>query len=124
MGGVGADVGSKVEVFIPRTQKICQLSDLPGPGRNRHTQCGDLLCGGGEAEATQQSCLRLNPLTGNFSSSPVTLRNIRFEHLCWEAEDGDVLLLGGTHHLSRRNSELVTADGASSSASFSLQYDS
>ena len=116
----------KVEMFIPRTGKICQLPDLPDLERNVHSFCGRLLCGGSfSSTSTQQSCLLFNPLTGNFSSTPVILRHRRHEHLCWEVggEGGDVLLMGGTHHQARRNTELVTADGASSSASFDLQYD-
>ena len=41
-------------------------------------------------------------------------------HLCWEGEDGDVLLMGGRY--SETTTELVSADGSTSSDSFTLEY--
>ena len=72
---------------------------------------------------TTQSCLKLNPLTGVFTPTSVKLVEERWTHLCWdvEGEGGPTLIIGGTG--SPRSTELVTSDGLSSSANFSLQYD-
>ena len=116
-------VGEKVEVFNPHTKKTCRLPDLPGGARLSHSQCGHLLCGGGHSSSTEQSCLMLNPLTGDFTPTSVTLVERRAYHLCWEVEGegGPTLLIGGGS--SPRSTELVNSEGSSSSASFTLQYD-
>merc|ERR1712038_287663 len=126
--GVIITGGWKVEVFNLHTNKTCQLPDLPGPGRSSHSLCGHLLCGGisstnNEDSSTLQSCLMLNPLTGDFTPTSVTLREKRYNHLCWdvEGENGPILLMGGSY--SRSSTELVSSDGSSSSASFTLTYD-
>ena len=64
----------------------------------------------------------LNPLTGAFTPTSVSLQEEREDHLCWdvEGEGGPTLLIGGG---SRRSTELVSPDGLSSSASFTLTYD-
>ena len=85
-----------------------------------HTMCGGLLCGG-DHFSSESSCLRLNPLTGSFSATSVELEHRREQHLCWEQEEGAVLLLGG--RISRSSTERVTSDASSSSPSFSLIYD-
>lgn len=110
----------KVEVFNSKKNKICRLPDLPGVGRWGHSQCGHLLCGGVDY-STQ--CLVLNPLTGNFTPTSVRLREKRLYHLCWdvEGENGPNLLMGGDY--SGRSTELVSSDGSSSSANFTLKYD-
>jgi len=111
----------KVEVFNIHTKKTCQLPDLPGGGRYHHSQCGHLLCGG-DYSSTRRSCLMFNPLTGYFTPSSVWLREKRSRHLCWdvEGENGPTLLMGGL--ISRRSTELVSSDGSSSSADFTLEY--
>ena len=116
-----SSVGVKVEVFNIKTKKTCQLPDLPGQVRWGHTHCGDLLCGSRDS-STQQSCLILNPLTGDFTPASVTLREQRAGHLCWdvEGENGPTLLMGGDY--SYRSTELVSPDGLTSSANFTLTY--
>ena len=111
-----------MEVFNIKTKNSCPLSDLPGGKRYYHSLCGRLLCGGYDS-STEQSCLMLNPLTGNFTPTSVRLREKRYNHLCWdvEGENGPILLIGGSH--SNRSTELVSHDGSSSSASFNLTYD-
>ena len=111
--------GKSVEVFNPHTNSSCNLTDLPGEGRYGHTLCRDLLCGGWGL--TTRSCLKLNPLTGVFTTTSVRLVEQRAYHLCWDVEGEGVLLLGGSG--SRRTTELVSPDGSSSTASFTLQSD-
>ena len=112
--------GVKVEVFNIKTKKTCQLPDLPGDARCAHSQCGNLLCGGGD-DSVSRSCLMLDPLTGKFTPTSVTLREERSFHLCWnlEGENGSTLLMGSD---STRITELVSSDGSSSSSSFRLTY--
>ena len=112
--------GVKVEVFNIKTKKTCQLPDLPGDARDIHSQCGNLLCGG--YDSVSRSCLMLDPLTGKFTPTSVTLREERSFHLCWnlEGENGSTLLMGSD---STRITELVSSDGSSSSSSFSLTYE-
>ena len=122
-GGEPRDsVGVKVEVFNIKTKKSCPIANLPGGVRLKHSQCGRLLCGGWES-STQRSCLMLNPLTRAFTPTSVSLREKREGHLCWdvEGENGPTLLMGGIH--SRRSTELLSPDGSSSSANFTLTYD-
>ena len=62
----------------------------------------------------------LNPLTGDFNPTAVELREKRYNHLCWDVEDGPTLLMGGDY--SPRTTEFVSQDGSSSSANFTLTY--
>ena len=125
-----AEVSSNVEVFNIRTKKSCHLADLPGAGRESHTQCGRLLCGG-DYDNTSQSCLTLNTLTGEFTTTTINLQEVRQDHLCWDMEkDTDpILLMGGEPYwdgyrfsYSNYTTELVSPDSSSSSASFNLTY--
>ena len=111
----------KVEVFNLHSYRTCQLADFP-VSLWRHSICGLLVCGGG-TEVVERSCLLMNPLTGEFTSTPVRLLERRQGHLCWkvDGEDGPTLLMGGKKSL--RSTELVSADGSSTSASFNLKYD-
>merc|ERR550539_1365790 len=120
--GVIITSGVKVKVFNLHTKKICQLPNLPGSDRFYHSQCGNLLCGG---VYSLRSCLMLNPLTGDFTPTSVTLREGRLDHLCWdvEGENGPTLLMGGEYSGSERSTELVSSDGSSSSGNFTLRYD-
>ena len=132
-GGYPSSSGLKVEVFNINQNKSCRLDDLPvimrgDYERYHHSQCGHLLCGGNDF-TTYRSCLMLNPLTGVFSPTSVTLRERRDDHLCWdvEGENGPVLLMGGDSESddsndSERSTELVSSDGLTSSASFNLKY--
>ena len=109
-------------MFNLHTKKICQLPNLPGSDRFYHSQCGNLLCGG---VYSLRSCLMLNPLTGDFTPTSVTLREGRHGHLCWdvEGENGPTLLMGGIIYSgSECSTELVSSDGSSSSADFTLEY--
>ena len=117
-------VGVSVEVFNPHTNHSCKLRDLPGEVRQHHSQCGGMICGGGDNNSsTRRSCLKLNPLTGAFTPTSVRLVEERYDQLCWdvEGEGGPTLLIGGA--FSPRSTELVNSDGSSSSASFTLHHD-
>lgn len=115
-----ATAGNSVEVYNPHSGSHCKLPDLPDK-RFYHSYCGHLLCGGEYSSSTLQSCLLFNPTTGQFTTTSVTLRQWRWSHLCWGGEDGDVLLMGGWY--SKNTTELVSADGSTSSNSFTLKYD-
>ena len=113
-------VGNSVEVYNPHSGSHCKLPDLPDK-RFIHSHCGHLLCGGWySSSSTWQTCLLFNPTTGQFTTTSVTLRQKREDHLCWGGEDGDVLLMGG--YYSRTTTEIVSADGSTSSDSFTLKY--
>ena len=116
--------GVTVEVFNPYTHHSCRLPDLPGEVRYGHSLCGDLLCGGGDSSSTLRSCLKLNFQTGAFTTTLVSLVEERYDHLCWasEGEGGPTLLIGGVATASR-STELLNSYGLSSSASFSLDYE-
>ena len=108
-----------MELYNPVSQKTCELPDITGGGSRFHSQCGGLLCGG---VSSQDSCLMLDTLTGTFTNTSVKLVEERKGHLCWEVdgEGGPILLMGGLY--SDRSTELVSSDGLTSSASFTLQY--
>ena len=108
--------------FNTKSKRSCQLADLPGQGRQSASLCGRLLCGGGQVSAMWRTCLMLDPITGVFTTTSVTLREGRYDHLCWdvEGENGPTLLMGGLN--SETSTELVSSDGSSSSASFTLKY--
>ena len=52
-------VFNSVEVFVPSTDKHCQLPDMPGDGRYYHTMEEMTVCGGGFYNKTRTSCLTL-----------------------------------------------------------------
>ena len=114
-------VGNSVEVFNPHTNRSCSLRDLPGEVRYHHSLCRDLLCGGDSSSSTRRSCLKLDPQTGVFTPTSVRLEEDRSYHQCWDVEGEGVLLIGGYYSL--RSTELVSPDGSSSTANFTLPYD-
>ena len=115
--------GAQVEIYNLDSARTCSLSNLPnGESRSGHTRCGGLLCGDADwNSALEKSCLKLNPLTGNFTATSVSLVEARSDHLCWElgGAGGEILLMGGP--AQERSTELVSLDG-SSSANFTLKY--
>lgn len=79
------------------------------------TFCNNLLCGG-RGGSSDRSCEKFG---GNsFEPLSVSLLEQREFHLCWGLKSGAVILLGGDK--SPTTSELVSADGTSSSISFNL----
>ena len=81
--------------------------------RRAATFCNNFLCGGSPSD---KSCEKFDGK--NFESLPVTLLEKRYFHMCWGLKSGEVILLGG--HNSPTTSEVVSADGTSSSPSFNL----
>ena len=77
------------------------------------TFCNNFLCGNKDSD---RSCEK--PYWKNFELLPVRLLEPRGFHLCWGLESGEVMLLGGEN--SPTTSEVVSADGTSSSQSFGL----
>ena len=81
--------------------------------------CNKFLCGGhetAEAATPERSCEKF--YGKNFELLPVSLLEPRKFHLCWGLKSGEVILLGGEG--SSTTSEVVSADGTSSSLSFGL----
>ena len=66
-----------------------------------------------------RSCVKFGG-NGTFTPLPVSLVEERQQHLCWSLPSGEVLLLGGG---SLTTTERVSTDGSSSSADFTLPYD-
>ena len=66
-----------------------------------------------------RSCVKFEA-NGTFTPLPVSLVEERQQHLCWGLPSGEVLLLGGG---SLTTTERVSTDGSSSSADFTLPYD-
>ena len=114
-GGAPSRVGNSVEVYNPHSGSHCRLPDSPLRVRFGSSDCGNLLC-------TALHCLLFNPTTGQFTNTSVTLRQKRWGPLCWGGDDGDVLLMGGSYSISSTTTELVSADGSTSSDSFTLKY--
>ena len=69
---------------------------------------------------SSQSCVKFES-NGTFTPLPVSLTEERDAHLCWSLPSGEVLLLGGFR--SPTTTERVSTDGSSSSADFTLPYD-
>ena len=67
-----------------------------------------------------RSCVKFQG-NGTFTPLPVRLVEERVGHLCWGLPSGEVLLLGG--YGSPTTTERVHTDGSSSSADFTLPYD-
>ena len=67
-----------------------------------------------------RSCVKFEG-NGTFTPLPVSLVEERTSHLCWSLPSGEVLLLGGWG--SPSTTERVSTDGSSSSADFTLPYD-
>ena len=67
-----------------------------------------------------RSCAKFES-NGTFTPLPVSLVEERVGHLCWGLPSGEVLLLGGSG--SPATAERVSTDGSSSSADFTLPYD-
>ena len=112
-------VGKNVEVFNLQTKTSCRLNDLPGVWRLKHSHCGGLLCGGFN-DPTHETCLKFNPLTGDFDTTPVILQEMRLRHLCWDVEGENGILLVGGMDDAKMTTEYVCADGSSSAPSFNL----
>ena len=107
---------STAEIFNPRSGRSCKIGDLP-VATSSLSLCGNLACGG---LSSLNSCSRFDGV-GTFTPLSVTLREQRRDHLCWQLQSGEVLLLGGWY--SGSTTERLAADGSSSTADFDLPYD-
>ena len=115
---VGGEHGGRlnsVDKFNTETGDSRYVGDQPHVA-NGGTLCNNLFCGG---YPNHKSCVKFNG-NGTFTPLPLTLVQLRSFHLCWGLPSGDMLLLGGD---SKRTTERVSANGLSSTADFSLPYD-
>ena len=107
------------EVFNPMTRRFCSVGNLAQP-RSRAPMCNNIICGGIGYPDPFRTCEMFDG-SSTFTRLSVTLVEKREDHLCWGLKSGEVILLGG--YDSQRTTERVSADGFSSSASFSLKHD-
>ena len=115
---VGGEHGGRlnsVDKFNTETGDSTYVGDQPHVA-NGGSLCNNLFCGG---YPNHKSCVKFNG-NGTFTPLPLTLVQLRSFHLCWGLPSGDMLLLGGD---SKRTTERVSANGLSSTADFSLPYD-
>ena len=96
------------EIYNPITKTSCSLPNLP-EWRHRHTQDGNLLCGGGGSSTTINTCVKWSPGSGTWDQSH-TLRGKRADHLSWPTASG-VYLIGSVYYDSSKTSEKVKSDG-------------
>ena len=100
-------------------QANCLLTPLPDD-RYRHTQDGNIICGGGSSgrfrKRTRNSCITLNE-NGEWKVSH-RLIEPRYSHVSWRVRDG-ILLMGGEN--SPDTTEMVKNDGTVE-LSFMLEY--
>ena len=107
-------------------KKTCQLENLPDKHRIYVPMCGGLICGGAGGWPTGKTCLKWDPESGTFSKTPVNISHTGSGLLCWDLGDCGVLIMGysGLTSMVHGNSttDLVAADGMSSSFSFTLKH--
>lgn len=82
--------------------------------------CNNMICGGYGSPDPDRSCEMFDG-SYSFTKLPVSLVEKRDDHLCWGLNTGEVILFGGAD--SKGTTERVSADGSSSSAGFTLPYD-
>ena len=110
--GAGGERLNSVYKFNTETGDSRYVGDQPHVA-NGGSLCNNLFCGG---YPNLRSCVKFNG-NGTFTPLPLTLVQLRSFHLCWGHPSGDMLLLG------ERTTERVSANGLSSTADFSLPYD-
>jgi len=116
--GLDSSTGLKsAELFNPNTGETCPVGDLPKITYH-FSSCNGLQCGG--AATSYRSCTRFEP-NGTFSQTSVYLNKDRSAYVCWPFPSGEVLLMGG--YFSKTTTELVAADGSSSTPNFTLAHD-
>ena len=118
-GGYRGEVHNSAEIFNPKTGHSCLAGDLT-TDRQDAPICNNIICGGYGSPDPERICERFDGRS-SFKRLEVYLNRDRDDHLCWGLKSGEVILLGGYH--SQRTTERVSADGFSSSASFSLKHD-
>ena len=118
-GGLSGSLLDTSEVFNPSTGNSCATGKLPQT-REDTAMCNNMICGGNGSPEPDRTCELFDGIS-SFTRLPVTLVEKRDDLPCWGLNSGEVILFGGTEN--RRTTERVSADGSSSSADFSLQYD-
>ena len=78
-----------------------------------------MLCGGTTADSSQ-SCEMFDGSSSTFSTVSATLRDARYNLLCWGLQSGAVLLLGGGSNVL--TVEKVSNDDPYSRGDFQLVY--
>ena len=115
-GGASNRSMASVEVLSPSGVRLpCSVPDLPAP-RYRHTQDGEVACGGSGVTATRTSCVSL---TASGWTTSHQLLEMRDEHVSWRSPDG-LLLMGGNF---TQTTELLSDTNSSSLLSFDPEYD-
>merc|ERR1712241_146069 len=117
-GGSPYSSMKKAELYNPASGNSCPVQDLQ-QNRVDHSSCGGLVCGGGDPSSSQQSCERI---TGTEVSPlpSLTLREWRYDHLCWSLTAEKIMLLGGDWP-GYNTTEIVS--GSSSTEGFTLPYE-
>ena len=116
----GDDAWQSAEVFLPWNNTTCQLPSLPDE-RYAHVQSGQLLCGGGADSSTEKSCLSWNKQTGSWTTLPLTLLEERYGSSAWARGD-QLVIMGGYSDVAKESSETISSDGAVTSRSFRMEY--
>ena len=108
---------TSVEVLSPSGAPLsCTVPLLPTL-RHRHTQDGEVACGGGDyGAATRRSCVTL---TGEGWQESHQLQQGRGVHSSWRSPAG-LLLMGG--YYSGNTTEILSATYSSTTSSFTLAY--
>merc|ERR1712066_696821 len=91
---------NSVEVFVPSTGQHCQLPDMPGDRRARHSMEKMTVCGGVDT-STRKSCITLSD--GAWVNT-TTLIEERYSHSSWASPSGLTIMMGG---ISRHTSEKI-----------------
>ena len=122
-GGISIDGDGyhTAEVWLPG-DRSCQLPRLPVPGRRKHTQSSYTACGGYDLDtvATRTSC---DTFDGEWEQShSMMVPYGRWDHVSWQSPAG-TLLMGGNGYLSGNTTELLSTTADTTTASFSLPYD-
>ena len=105
------------------TGASCDFGDVEN-GRQGHTMCGDLICGGERWGAPRaRTCWRFDG-SPSLTKLPLTTTHERGWHLCWALPSGEVMLLGGDRAGGAQTptTEVISADGSSSRAGWNLEY--
>ena len=121
MGGLGTE--AKVELYIPSSQTFCPLQNLPD-NRSQVSMCGGLLCGG--TSGGPGTCLKWDQRSGVFREAPIHISHNGPGLLCWDLGAEGVLIMGDDSNPNTKygnvTTDLVSADGLSSSFNFSLKH--
>ena len=118
----GGDNARKSEVFLPWSNRTCELPSLP-EGRAGHVQSGNMMCGGGWGTEAERSCTMWSAEQGGWVTLPDVLTHPRDVSSSWTgSRDHSLVILGGYHDDALETSDTVSSDGVSTGPSFNLKY--